>query len=98
MAAKYYAWTDIRGGDADKAVLIRRGEEVTASKLGVSSEEFQEMVKAGSIKSKPFPAPDDYSGSAVDYFRDQLAEAQGAGDSTIEEAEVVSEMKELETS
>lgn len=95
--ATYYAWSKINGTDKDGEPLItERGEKVTQTSLNVDAKEFQAMVDSGAIRPKPFPAPDDFQGSAVDYFREQLREVTAASDETIEEAEAIHELSELE--
>lgn len=100
--ATYYAWSNILtyedvGKDKDqKRVVVARGEKVTAAKLGIPDEEFQAMIDAGAVRTKQYPAPDDYQGSAVDYLRDQLREATSGYDEGIEEAEAQNELSQLE--
>src|SRR5262245_41388699 len=91
----HYAWSDIRGGTAEKPVLVTRGSKVTQSELGLSDANWQEMLDSGAVRDKQFPAPDDYQGSALDYLRDQLAEAQAV--SPLDEEEAVVELAALET-
>lgn len=86
----HYAWSRIR---TEKKV-VERGEQVTKSGLGVSDEQWAQMLAGGSIRSKPFPAPKGYSGSAVDFIREQLREAESM--SAIDEEEAVSELKKVE--
>ncbi len=83
MAKSYYAWSELRAGTAEKPVVIPRGAKVSASDLGISAEEFKATVDSGAIRNKPFPTAADYAGSAVDFLREQLAEATS---STVEEA------------
>jgi hypothetical protein len=95
--ATHYAWTRIVGADKDgKPFTVQRGEKVTATMLNVNSTEFDQMVDSGAIRTKPHPAPDDYSGSAIDYLRDQLREASGQTEASVEEAEAVQELSQLE--
>lgn len=101
MATSHYAWTDIvtyEAGkdDQEKRVVVKRGEKVTAGGLGVNQEEFQAMISAGSIRKKPYPAPDDFQGSAVDYLREQLREATSVHDESVEEAEALNDLSQLE--
>lgn len=70
--ADYYAWTDIKSNGK----RFKRGAKVTKTGLGSSDEEWKEMIRSGSIRSKKFPAPDDYQGSAIDYAREQLKATQ----------------------
>jgi hypothetical protein len=95
MADTYYAWSPIRGGDAEKAVNIKRGEKVTQSQLGVDDAEWQGLIDSNAVRSKEFPAPADYEGSALDYLREKLEEAQAA--SAVEEEEAASELASVST-
>jgi nitrogen regulatory protein PII-like uncharacterized protein len=92
----YYAWSEIRHTDSDgKHTVVARGEKVEKSKFkGMSDADWQAMVDGGSIREKPFPAPEDYDGSAIDYLRDQLQEAQAV--STVDEEEAASELVEVQ--
>lgn len=47
MSETYYAWNDIRSNDVEVSV----GEEVTAEKLGVSEERFQNLVQDGTVRT-----------------------------------------------
>lgn len=78
--ADMYAWSDIL---SDKGKFAR-GSKVTKASLGASDEDWDAMVRGGSIRPRKFPAPEDYEGSALDYIRDQLREVQ---QSSLEEAE-----------
>lgn len=74
--ATYYAWTEIKGSN----IVIPRGDKVTAAKLEIKEVEFQAMIDAGAIRTKQYPVPDGYQGSAIDYMRDQLREATSVAD------------------
>lgn len=89
----YYAWSDIRGGTAEKPVNVARGEEVSKSKLGVPDEEWDALVRGGSVREKKFPAPADFEGSAVEYLRQQMQEATAM--SSIDEEEAASELAKV---
>lgn len=95
MAAKtYYAWSPIHGRDKEeKLVIVKRGAKVTASDLGIPAVEFEAMIRDGAVRNKPFPAPDDYEGSAIDWHRDQIAEAANP----LEEVEAEAELEEVES-
>jgi len=54
MADDYYAWSNIRVG-GDKPKVIRPGEKVSASDLGVDDDEFDNLVTIGSVRSTPWP-------------------------------------------
>lgn len=94
-----YAWSNIiytkPGDEKAKPVSIPRGTKVTKSDFpGISEDDWRAMLESGSIRDKSFPAPDDYQGSALDYLRDQLAEAQAV--SPLEEEEAVVELAAVE--
>lgn len=93
--ATYYAWGPIRGGTAEKPVNIERGAKVSKSDLGVSDADWDALVASGAIREKQFPAPADYDGSAIDYLRDRLAEAQDM--SAVETEEASSELANVLT-
>jgi len=93
MAKAYYAWSPISLTVDDKPKVIARGAKVTASGLGISDDEFQAMIQAGSVRPAQFPAPDDYEGSALDWHRDQLV----AASTPLEEAEANAEVEEIES-
>lgn len=69
--ATYYAWSDLHDGGKVKEVkrangamakivternIIKHGEKVTKAKLGVTDEEWDHLVKSGSIR--PYKVPD----------------------------------------
>lgn len=90
-----YAWSDIKGGTLEKPVAIPRGSKISKGDLpGILDSDWNAMLDAGSIRDRPFPAPEDYSGSALDFLRDQLAEAQVV--SPLEEEEAVVELAAVE--
>ena len=68
--AKYYAWCDIyNGGEVGEVVLptgntknvvinrnvIKRGEQVTKAKTGLSEEDWDRMLESGAIRDYPLP-------------------------------------------
>lgn len=75
----WYAWSPIlhdvtseKEGSRPTGAAI--GDSVTASGLGVSEDDFEAMVEAGSIRDrKPPELPKGYQGSMVDYLREQIA-------------------------
>lgn len=93
--AKTYAWSDIKGGTAKTPINIKRGEEVTQSKLGVEDAEWAELLRSGAIRPKPFPAPEDFDGSAVDFVRQQLQDATEMS-SAMDEEEAASTLRDIE--
>jgi len=92
MAKTYYAWTPLKSGTLEEPLAIARGAKVTAKDLGIPVAEFEALIDSGAVREKPFPAPDDYEGSAIDWLREQLAEAT----SSVEEASAQSEVSVLE--
>lgn len=95
-----YAWSDIRHatseeGKPSKEVFIARGSKVSKGDLpGLTDADWNAMLSSGAVRDRPFPAPDDYPGSALDYLRDQLAEAQAV--SPLDEEEAVVELAAVE--
>lgn len=74
----YYAWSQFRITKDDKRVVIKEGEEVTASKLDVSDDEFQGLVENGSVRTTEYPdAAKDGSTTPTRHLASLLAEAQG---------------------
>jgi len=93
----HYVWTsEIRYTDADgNTVVAYRGEKVEKSKFkGLSDADWQAWADGGSIRDRPFPAPEDYQGSAIDYYRDELEQAQAG--STVEQEEAASALAEVQ--
>jgi len=82
MASTHYAWSPIRG-DKDAAF----GDTVTKDKLGVSQEDWDAMVEAGSIRTtKPPKLPDGWQGSVIEYYQQQAKEAAEAAGASADEA------------
>lgn len=88
-AKKYYAWSVVQydadvdeSGASIKHKRLPFGSEVTAKQLGVDEENFDALVEAGSIRDYPPPdMPKGYTGSPLDYLREQAAKAtEGVGD------------------
>lgn len=89
----FYVWsTEIKHTDANgQTKSIKRGERIAKSDLpGISDEEWQAKITGGSIREKQFPAPKDYQGSAIDFLRDSLREAQTV--SQVDEEEALGEL------
>lgn len=98
----YYAWADIRfthrTGEGDDLkedhITITRGSKIDKARLkGLKDSEWQAMIDSKAIRNRPFPAPKDYSGSAIDYLRDQLAESRAV--SPVDEEEAASELADV---
>jgi hypothetical protein len=72
MADKYYAWGEIRTGKK----VIPRGTVVTEKDIG---DDWDALIKCGSISTKVFPKmPDTWQGS-VRSFRNEQIRALKAG-------------------
>ena len=69
----YYAWSEIKAGDKS----AKPGDTVSASDLGLSKEQFEELVEAGAVKEEKFPDPGDFPGSPVEHAKKDLAIAAG---------------------
>jgi hypothetical protein len=81
--SKYYAWTDIMGasepdskGNRLPVVVVKRGSTVSAKKLNISDEDFNQLIESGSVRTTAFPdLPEGFTGSPVDHWREQLRQA-----------------------
>src|SRR4051812_40837276 len=89
MADKYYAWSNFQTTDQNgrTSITTRPGDEVTASKLGLTDEQFQELIDSASVRKQPFPdLPETFTGSPIEYLKQQAyaaalaAENMAAGD------------------
>ena len=78
------AWTQIRSGKDGKRIVVQAGEEVSASKLGLSSEQFDELILAGAVRDKDFPLPDNYPYSIRTYYNQQIQAAEGNQEKALE--------------
>jgi hypothetical protein len=67
-----FAWTSIKTADG----VIEVGSEVSAGSLGVSEDEWQQLVESRAVRSSPFPElPPNWTGSPKEY-RDHLLRKQ----------------------
>lgn len=78
--SKKYAWTDIKTGDGK---VVKAGEAVTASSLGVDDAEWDQLCDAKVVRDAKYPdMPADWTGSPLEYvqrdLRMQLAAAEDA--------------------
>jgi hypothetical protein len=74
--AKMYAWSSFRldVDEHNKAKkVIEPGEEVTAEKLKVSKEEFENLIEVGAVRDLEYP-PVEPGQSPAEYFRSAAAE------------------------
>lgn len=89
MADKWYAWSRIQYGanidptEGSNQILSHKsvevGAEVTAEKLGISEQDFQQLIDAGSVREYEFPQmPENYGDSPINFLKHQvrLIEAQ----------------------
>jgi hypothetical protein len=89
--AALYAWSPIQAGDKS----AKFGEEVSASGLGISKEDFASLVESGAVRSKKPPKlPDDWQGSVIDFIRKEAREAfEGTDDeAALEELNAIGEL------
>lgn len=78
----YYAWSQINyAADVDKDTgsrtvkSVKHGEEVTAQKLGLNKDQFQELVDSGAVRDRKFPdLPEGYTGTPREFFLKQAKE------------------------
>lgn len=96
--AKTYAWSVFHTefneyNQPTKSVMP--GDEVTADKIGVDKETFEDLVERGVVREQPYPEdlPDDLSPN--EYFRQQDAKMV-AGELDEDEADEVKERQEAE--
>ena len=86
----HYAWSDIVHGEEGETVEY--GDSVSQSDLGVSDEDWADLVESGAVREEEPPElPEGYSGSVADFEKEQaeaeakLAEAQAVLDEGKEE-------------
>lgn len=69
--AKKYAWTDIKTADG----VVKAGESVTASSLGVDDDEFEQLCDAKAVREAKYPdMPADFAGSPLEFVQKQINE------------------------
>jgi hypothetical protein len=99
----YYAWSPIRHGGSPPDVpgapvtsyeVIDPGEEVDAGKLGISDEDFAELVEAGSVREEPYPEDVPDGMSVREYQRKQASDA-GVAYETTGGTNVLSEVEQM---
>lgn len=81
-----YAWTRIQNGverdEVDPKVILKTnyieyGSEVTADDLGIDDVEFQALVDGGAVRDYAPPnLPATFTGSPLDFLRDQAKKAE----------------------
>jgi hypothetical protein len=90
---RYYAWSRIllepeRDPNDRNVVLKQRyvmpGEQVDAAKLGLTESQFQELVDSSAVREMRYPdIPKGYTGSPIDWFREQAKQAAQYGEASI---------------
>ena len=89
--AKHYAWTTFVTGRNDYGQVtetIKPGDSVTQEKLGVSEEEYQELLDVGAIREEAYPKDIPNDMSPVEYYTAQDV-ALERGELSDKEAEAV---------
>lgn len=72
--ATYYAWSAIRSGKN----TVKVGESVTATKLGISEDEFDHLVDSGAVRDEAVPeVPATFPGSITNWQQLKLKAAGG---------------------
>jgi hypothetical protein len=68
----YYAWSTFQKARDEWGRVTERvmpGEEVSASSLGVTDEEFKDLVSIGAVRSTEYPVPEGSTASPVEHLR-----------------------------
>lgn len=85
MADTYYAWSPIRyaaetndQGNIIAYSTLEVGKKADAKTLGISDEDFQDLVDGGSVSTEKYPdLPDGYTDSPKNFMFDELKLAEG---------------------
>jgi hypothetical protein len=71
----YYAWTDIHYSSNKKRLTVKAGAEVSAQKLGIDEEEWDQLVEARVVRTIKYPnMPASFTGSPKDFVLKQRSE------------------------
>lgn len=77
----FYAWSRFIGErEQDSGIVtkwIMEGDKVSQSDLGVSDEEWQDLVKSGAVREAEYPVPKGSTDSPNDHYKRQMAIAAG---------------------
>jgi len=81
--ADLVAWSPIKvgtsgekPGDTGTTEVIKPGETVTQDSLGLSDDQFKQLVESGAVRTLEYPdMPDTYQDSPVNYLREQARKA-----------------------
>lgn len=82
----WYAWSEIKyGNEKDGLKVVKPGDSVTASKLGIDEDEWDGLVEARAVRETKYPdIPRSFTGSPRDYILEQrkkeLADIDDLGD------------------
>jgi hypothetical protein len=97
----YYAWTDIHYSSNKKRLKVEAGEEVSAEKLNIDEEEWDQLVEARVVRTIKYPnMPASFTGSPKDFVLKQRTEQlQQLEDLDLyaDDSEVVEVVQEPET-
>jgi hypothetical protein len=70
----YYAWSEIKAGEKSAKV----GDTVSASSLGLTEEQFDELVESEAVREEKYPeGMEDFPGSPTELAKRDLAIASG---------------------
>jgi hypothetical protein len=92
--AKMYAWTNIKTADG----VVKAGEAVTASSLGVDEDEWNQLCDSKVVREAKFPdMPADYTGSPLQFIQEDLQKQLAAAEDALSEDDaMVSALNEAE--
>lgn len=85
MADTFYMWTNLSVPDTDdptnprKATNFKPGDKVDAATLGLSDDEFAQLVESGAVRTYEYPDMGNFSGSPVELAKAKLAAAAEGG-------------------
>lgn len=85
MAETYYAWGPIKAGEKN----ADPGDKVSAESLGISKDEFQQLVDSTAVKTQKYPKDVPLGMSPIDHLRAKVT------DSETDELEKLSHAAEL---
>lgn len=73
--ANYVAWSEIHSGKDDgNVVIVRPGDAVSASDLGLDDEQFQELIDGGSVREQDYPVPEGkIDQSPTEFYKEKLS-------------------------
>lgn len=77
----YYAWSPIRGAvhSDGSRIDVKVGDEVSASDLDMSDEDFQYLIDTGAVRTSEYPVAHDSPLSPVEHYKQKAAEMMEGG-------------------